>query len=200
MERLPHRVHYGWMTHQPRSSVSPGSAEPTAEPEAEAAPATSGPARAVRILSGQVGSEAAAEAMAAYAAELADRLHEFDPKLLTSADPGQVTPPSGDFILVQEVGTAEVIGFGAVWVAEPGVVEIARMWLRPDLRGQGLGRFLLKSLENRARAFGARRVLLAVNESLIEACGLYRSSGYEPVEPFDDNPYVSHFLGKQLVT
>lgn len=160
-------------------------------------PAASPP---VRILAGQAGSEAAARAMQQYLSELSERLGtEADPSLTHADDPADVTPPRGDFMLLSEVGTAAAVGFGAVYVLEPGVVEIKRMWLKPDVRGRGLGRFLLKELENRARSLGAQRVLLAVNESLVEACGLYVSSGYEPVERFEENPYATHFFGKQLV-
>ncbi|WP_152188500.1 GNAT family N-acetyltransferase [Georgenia satyanarayanai] len=152
----------------------------------------------VRVLEGQAGSDAAAHAMRAYLAELSDRL-DIDPSFADAADPAEVTPPRGDFMLLSEVGTGAVVGFGAVHVLEPGVVEIRRMWLKPDVRGRGLGRFLLRSLENRARSLGGQRVLLGVNESLVEACGLYRASGYEPVERDEDNPYVTHVFGKQLV-
>ncbi len=152
----------------------------------------------VRILEGQAGSRAAANAMRAYRAELGARL-AGDPTLSHATDPAEVTPPRGDFCIVSEVATGETIGFGAVHVVEPGVVEIKRMWLKPDVRGRGLGRFLLKHLENRARALGARRVILGVNEELVEAFGLYRASGYEQVERFEDNPHVTHFFGKQLV-
>ncbi|WP_413451949.1 GNAT family N-acetyltransferase [Georgenia phoenicis] len=152
----------------------------------------------VRVLEGQAGSDAAAQAMRAYLAELSDRI-DIDPSFAQAADPAEVTPPRGDFMLLSEVATGDVVGFGAVHVLEPGVVEIRRMWLKPDVRGHGLGRFLLSSLENRARSLGGRRVLLGVNESLVEACGLYVAAGYEPVEPYEDNPYVTHVFGKQLV-
>lgn len=152
----------------------------------------------VRVLEGQAGSDAAAHAMRSYLAELSHRL-DIDPSFADAADPAEVTPPRGDFMLLSEIATGAVVGFGAVHVLEPGVVEIRRMWLKPDVRGRGLGRFLLGSLENRARSLGGRRVLLGVNESLVEACGLYRASGYEPVERDEDNPYVTHVFGKVLV-
>ena len=154
----------------------------------------------MRILEGQAGSEAAARAMRDYLAELADRLEtEADPTLTHAAEPADVTPPRGDFILLREVVSADVVGFGAVHVLRPGVVEIKRMWLKPDVRGRGLGRFLLKALENRARSLGGHELLLGVNETLVEACELYRASGYEAVERFEDNPHVTHFFGKRLV-
>jgi GNAT superfamily N-acetyltransferase len=72
------------------------------------------------------------------------------------------------------------------------------MWLVPDVRGRGLGRFLLRALENRARALGGQRVVLSLNSALAEALALYESAGYTPVDPYEDNPYVDLFLGKEL--
>lgn len=153
----------------------------------------------VRILEGQAGSEAATDAMRAYFEELEQRLDTtIDPGLTEAVDPEEVTPPHGDFMLVTEVASQNVAGFGAVRVLEPGTVEIARMWLRPDVRGRGLGRFLLTSLENRARGLGGEHVLLAVNDELAEACGLYETAGYRSIDRFVDTPYATRFFGKEL--
>ena len=38
---------------------------------------------------------------------------------------------------------------------------------------------------------GARTIRLETNGALTEAIGLYRSSGYEDVEPFNDEPYAA---------
>ncbi|MDD9206434.1 GNAT family N-acetyltransferase, partial [Georgenia sp. 10Sc9-8] len=59
-------------------------------------------------------------------------------------------------------------------------------------------RFLLKSLENRARSLGARRVLLGVNEVLEEAIALFRSAGYREVPDRLPDRYVTQVLGKDL--
>src|SRR5690606_29497576 len=149
--------------------------------------------RPVRILEGQAASERAAKALGRYYDELAERLEGgFRPELLDSVPGADVTPPRGDFILVTELGTAAVLGCGGVRLrADSGdTAELQRIWLVPDLRGQGLGRFLLRALENRARALGARRVVLSLNSSLNEAMTLCTSAGYQPVEPFEENPYV----------
>lgn len=164
----------------------------------------------VRLLEGQGASERAARALAAYYAELDERLGGgFRPDLLQSLPPDEVTPPRGDFLLVSELGTSAVLGCGGVHLgaedARDGgsdddltAAELQRMWLVPDARGQGLGRFLLRSLENRARALGARRVRLSLNRSLTEAMALYTSAGYLPIEAYERNPYADVFLGKEL--
>ncbi|HEY8590669.1 MAG TPA: PadR family transcriptional regulator, partial [Naasia sp.] len=60
------------------------------------------------------------------------------------------------------------------------------------------GRLLLAKLERRAAGFGARTVVLDTNASLEAAGGLYRSSGYTAVEPYNDNPNATHWYRKQL--
>jgi ribosomal protein S18 acetylase RimI-like enzyme len=65
-------------------------------------------------------------------------------------------------------------------------------------RGLGLGRRLLDELEAFARRGGARAVQLDTNKALTEAISLYRSSGYEEVAPFNDEPYANHWFEKRL--
>lgn len=152
---------------------------------------------AVRILEGMAASDRAARALRAYVAELDERFG-YDVRLIEAVQPAEVTPPHGDFVLVTEIGTGEVVGCGGVRVLGAGVVELRRMWLRPTARGHGLGRFLLQHLENRARALGGRRILAGVHESLAEAIALYESAGYAPAPETLDDPYVTRVLGKDL--
>lgn len=162
----------------------------------------------VRILAGQGASERAERALREYFAELDDRLGESlgeslgpDPFVLIDVD--EVTPPRGDFLLLSELGTGTVLGFGGVHlygapVGQPQVAELQRMWLVPDARGRGLGRFLLRALENRARALGAHQMRLSLHHSLTEALALYESAHYAPVDRFDEAPHLDVFLGKEL--
>ncbi len=158
----------------------------------------------VRILEGQGASERAARALLDYYQELGQRLGEhFGPDPLQNVSREEVTPPRGDFLLVSELGTAVVLGFGGVHLPdenspEQPVAELQRMWLVPDARGRGLGRFLLRALENRARALGARRIRLSLHHSLTEALALYDSAGYQPVDPFESKSHVDVFLAKDL--
>ena len=41
-----------------------------------------------------------------------------------------------------------------------------------------------------------RTIRLETNGALTEAIALYRSSGYEEVEPFNDEPYAHHWFAK----
>lgn len=159
--------------------------------------------RPVRILEGQGASQRAEQMIATYFDELESRLPGgFDPARLGSASPADLRPPSGDFLLLSEIGSSKVLGFGGVHLADPAdhadTADLQRMWLIPDARGRGLGALLLRSLENRARALGARHIRLSLHHALTEAMALYQSAGYHAVDPFEEHPYADTFLGKDL--
>ena len=52
------------------------------------------------------------------------------------------------------------------------------MYLLPNVRGQGLGRYLLQKLENAIAQRGFRQIWIETASILKEAVNLYESSGY----------------------
>lgn len=125
----------------------------------------------------------------------------------TIVHPGdaQFTPPNGVFLVVEgdDKGDGDALGCGGVRRIEPGTegevwFEVKHLWVEPRGRGQGLGRRLLSELEARAIGFGATNAVLDTNASLEAAAGLYRSSGYEAIEPYNDNPNATNWYGKKL--
>jgi len=78
--------------------------------------------------------------------------------------------------------------------------EVKRMYVRPSLRGRGLGRAILAHLETRAREAGCRVLRLETGIHQPEAIGLYQSMGFKRVPPFPpyrDDP-LSLFFEKRL--
>ena len=108
----------------------------------------------------------------------------------------QFEPPRGVFVLVEESGGA--LGCGGIRQRDAGQFEVKHLWVRPAGRGAGLGRQLLRELERRARQWDATELVLDTNESLAAAAGLYRSSGFESVEPYNDNPNATTWYRKVL--
>ncbi len=120
----------------------------------------------------------------------------------TWPDAAQFMPPAGVFLVIDdEQGRA--VGCGGVRRIPPaadGAVryEVKHLWLAPEGRGRGEGRRLLHELERRAVAFGADEIVLDTNASLAAAGGLYRSSGYVEIEPYNANPNATHWYGKRV--
>jgi ribosomal protein S18 acetylase RimI-like enzyme len=106
------------------------------------------------------------------------------------------TPPEGVFLTV--IADEQVAGCGGVRRLSPSRYEAKHLWIRPAFQSRGLGRGLLAELERRAAELGATEVVLDTNASLEAAGGLYRSSGYEDVAPYNDNPNATNWYRKSL--
>jgi ribosomal protein S18 acetylase RimI-like enzyme len=72
------------------------------------------------------------------------------------------------------------------------------LWIQPRAQGRGLGKRLLTELEELAKSFGATELVLDTNASQIAAGGLYRSTGYVGIEPYNDNPNATDWMLKSL--
>lgn len=133
----------------------------------------------------------------AYADELSTRFPDgFEPVGHGAVESVELGPPGGGFVVVRTAGRA--VGCGGVRMLTPGIGEIKRMWLHPDVRGRGAGRRLLASLEDVARALGHDVVRLDTSRHLGEAIGLYTSTGYVAVDRYNDNADADHWFEKAL--
>jgi DNA-binding MarR family transcriptional regulator/GNAT superfamily N-acetyltransferase len=120
----------------------------------------------------------------------------FDPHGGSTAEPHEVRPPAGAF-LVAYLGE-EAIGCGAVKHRPGGPSDVKRMWVADSARGLGIGRRLLHELEQLVRDSGAAVARLETNAALTEAITMYRSAGYVEVPPFNDESFAQHWFAKPL--
>jgi DNA-binding MarR family transcriptional regulator/GNAT superfamily N-acetyltransferase len=135
--------------------------------------------------------------LAQYFAELARRFEGgFDPALSIPAANEDLTPPSGLLLVARR--RERPVGCGGLKFHGREPAELKRMWVSPEARGLGLGRRLLRHLEQSAADTGATTIRLETNGALSEAIALYRQSGYEEVEPFNSEPYAHHWFEKAL--
>ena len=133
----------------------------------------------------------------AYFAELDRRSKSgFDPTAGISAEPHELVPPAGEFLIAYLRG--EPAGCGAVKHHPGAPSEIKRMWVAESARGLGIGRRLLTELEQRVAASGASIARLETNRALVEAIAMYRSAGYIEVPAFNDEPFADHWFEKCL--
>jgi DNA-binding MarR family transcriptional regulator/GNAT superfamily N-acetyltransferase len=133
----------------------------------------------------------------AYVAELNRRSDiPFDPAHGSTAEPHEVRPPAGAFLVAYLNGDA--VGCGAVKHHPGGATDVKRMWVAESARGLGIGRRLLAALEQTARDGGATVVRLETSRVLVEAIALYRSVGYEEVAAFNHEPFAQHWFAKPL--
>jgi ribosomal protein S18 acetylase RimI-like enzyme len=142
-------------------------------------------------------SALAGELLARYFDELAERLPTgFDASRTGAPDATELTPPAGVLLVARVEGRA--VGCGAVRKLDADRAEIKRMWVDRGLRGLGIGRLLLRALEQAAGELGAAAVYLDTAADLTEALALYRSAGYAEIAAYNDNPYAAHWFAKPL--
>jgi DNA-binding MarR family transcriptional regulator/GNAT superfamily N-acetyltransferase len=132
-----------------------------------------------------------------YFAELDRRFDTgFDPDATLPADPAEMRPPAGTFLVGMLRG--EPVCCGALKFHGRAPADVKRMWVSPAVRGLGVGRRLLAELERRAAEHGCGVVRLETNRALVEAIAMYRSSGYREVAAFNDEPYGDHWFEKSV--
>jgi putative acetyltransferase len=85
----------------------------------------------------------------------------------------------GAFWVIEKQG--HLVGTGGYYPVNRGqsAVEIRKMYLLPEVRGQGLGRYLLQELEQAIAARGFQVIWIETASVLVEAIKLYESSGYQ---------------------
>ena len=79
-----------------------------------------------------------------------------------------------------------MIGCAALVLGAAGEAELKRMYVDPAARGLGIGRRLLRALEDAARGEGVAVIRLETGIHQDEALGLYRANGYGDCGPFGD--------------
>lgn len=90
----------------------------------------------------------------------------------------------------------ETVACGGLQTIDTSAVEIKRMYVAPDHRGDGFGRLMLAVLEERAAADGFTVARLETGSYLPAALGLYRKAGYRPIPTYGEyvtNPYSRCF-------
>jgi DNA-binding MarR family transcriptional regulator len=143
------------------------------------------------------GGTDAQRCIAAYVAELNRRSNKgYDPAMGVSAEPHEMTPPAGLFLVAYRHGDA--VGCGGVKHHPGAPSEIKRMWVAENARGLGIARRLLADLEADAIGSGASVASIETSATLFEAIALYRSVGYVEVAPFNDEPFADHWFEKRL--
>ncbi|NJL47780.1 MAG: GNAT family N-acetyltransferase [Leptolyngbyaceae cyanobacterium SM2_5_2] len=88
--------------------------------------------------------------------------------------------PGGEFWVVED--QAKIVGSAGYYPTHRGLkaVEIRKMYLHPQARGQGLGRYLLTKLEVAIQRRGFQTIWVETASVLQAAVKLYETSGYQP--------------------
>jgi ribosomal protein S18 acetylase RimI-like enzyme len=102
--------------------------------------------------------------------------------------PGKYAPPMGELLLARDPNGDPVGCVGLRPIEPQGCCEMKRLYVAPQGRGFGHGRRLVEAIVREAERIGYREMRLDTLPSMAEAMALYRKVGFEPMEPYYDNP------------
>jgi putative acetyltransferase len=101
--------------------------------------------------------------------------------------PGEYVPPGGCLLLATE--NDQTRGCVALRRIGEGIGEMKRLYVRPEFRGQGLGRNLIGAVIEAAREIGYHVIRLdTLPGKMDQAIDMYRSFGFKNIEPYYNNP------------
>jgi GNAT superfamily N-acetyltransferase len=121
---------------------------------------------------------------------------DWTPGTGPSVEPHELEPPSWTFLIAYVDG--EAVGCGGFKRLDDRTAEIKRMFVAADVRGRGVGRWILERLEEGAREAGYRFARLDTGNRQPDALHLYRSAGYREIPDYNGNPAASYWFEKPL--
>jgi GNAT superfamily N-acetyltransferase len=117
-------------------------------------------------------------------------------------DLDELRPPHGLFLVARRERHL-VGGVGYRSIGDPGLryAEVKRLWVRPDLRREGIGLTLMNEIEQQARDHGYRTLFLETGPAQPEALALYESNGWTEIDQYPDGAFshpIAHRFTKDL--
>ena len=121
-----------------------------------------------------------------YAEELDESLcfQNFQDELASL--PGLYGPPRGKLLIALSGGAAA--GCVALRPIEDGYCEMKRLYVRPQFRGNKLGRKLAEEIIGHGQQLGYSGMRLDTLQKLGPALRLYEQLGFKPTAPYNHNP------------
>jgi len=97
--------------------------------------------------------------------------------------PGRFGPPAGCLLLAEHEG--KPVGCVGLMDLGDGICEMRRLFVKPKFRRLGIGKALAEAIIERGRTKKYAAMRLNTNKKMTGAVELYRSLGFEDIEPYE---------------
>ena len=102
--------------------------------------------------------------------------------------PGKYSPlQGGQLYLIKEAEA--FVGCAALWQFKAGIAEVKRLYVRPKEQGKGLGKLLVNTVVEDAKALGYEQLYLDSLKRLQAAWKLYKGLNFKEIQPYNKNPH-----------
>jgi GNAT superfamily N-acetyltransferase len=114
----------------------------------------------------------------------------------------ELRPPRGVFLVARH--ERELVGgVGLRSIGDPALrfAEVKRLWVRPDLRRDGIGLALMNEIERHAKENGVVTLFLETGSAQPEALALYQANGWTEIERYPEGAFShpqAHRFSKDL--
>ncbi len=109
----------------------------------------------------------------AFVARTMDRLEDY-------------LPPHGRSILVED-DDGTLVGCGFLKRIRPDAAEMKRLYVRPSMRGTGLGKRIIDRLIKEAQEMGCTWMYLDTGKHMTDIQAMYLRLGFERIEPYPES-------------
>jgi GNAT superfamily N-acetyltransferase len=97
----------------------------------------------------------------------------------------ELRPPHGLFLVARhERDLVGGVGLRTLGDPDAHLAEVKRLWVRPDLRRDGIGLALMREVERHARELGYVALFLETGPAQPEALTLYRANGWTEIDEY----------------
>jgi GNAT superfamily N-acetyltransferase len=135
----------------------------------------------IRIAPEDPRSQVVQELLAAFIEDVRRR-YAVAPTDVGTFDPNVVSVPRSVFLVARRDNAP--IGCGALVPMDDSHVEVKRMYVKPEERGQGVARMILEELERFAREFDYDAMRLETGINQPESIALYGKGGFYRIPNF----------------
>ncbi len=97
---------------------------------------------------------------------------------------------NGYFRVAVNVMTTYIVGTFGLFPVSTDSCELRKMYLRADVRGKGLGKFILMTAINLAKEKHYKKIILETISPLTRAIYLYKQFGFKEIKPSEINDRV----------
>ena len=95
--------------------------------------------------------------------------------------------------------TDQLVGTFGLYKLSNKTAEIRKMYLLPEARGKGLGKWMVRFLLDKAKTLGYEIVELETSSSFTQAMGLYRKVGFRQKNAANITPACNRAFFMELV-